>query len=614
MCGIVGYVGKRNAVPVLMDGLRRLEYRGYDSAGVALVRDGQIALRKTVGKLDGLQESLLAAPLSGTPGIGHTRWATHGAPSEANAHPHLDRSGRIAVVHNGIIENYQALRAELEAKGCTFRSETDTEVVPHLIAAALEAGAADFGEAARRALGRLRGSYALAVLFLDEPDALYAARLGSPLILGHADGEQFIASDVPAILGRAAEVTYLEDGELARLTRTGAAVCTLETGAPVSRAPSRVDLEAEAASKAGFDKYMLKEIHEQPRVLRGLLQKYVVEPETVALPDLGPAEPLLKSVDRITVVSCGTAFHAGMVGKLLIEHFSSVSVEAELASEFRYRAPKLAGVPLVMAISQSGETADTLASVRLAKAEGRPILSICNVAGSTLVRESDGVLFTAAGPEIGVASTKAYTAQLMCLALLAIHTARLRGEMSKEQAGVFLEELQAIPNAVHYVLARQEQVRRVAMKHHSGPSALYLGRYFNYPTALEGALKNKEISYQHAEGYAAGEMKHGPIALVDEYLPVVCVCTKTESEVYEKTLSNVKEVQARNGRIIALATDGDSALADIAEDVLFVPPTLEAFSPIVNAVALQLLAYYAAQARGLDIDKPRNLAKSVTVE
>ena len=614
MCGIVGYVGPRDALPVLMDGLRRLEYHGYDSAGVALADGPALSVRKCVGRLAELDHRLAEKPARGTPGIGHTRWATHGEPSEINSHPHLDSAGRIAVVHNGIIENYDALRRELQAKGHRFLSETDTEVIPHVIEDELKAGAPSFAEALRRALRRMRGAYALGIVSIDHPGRLFAARHGSPLIIGVGNGEQFIASDVPAILKYTSRVIYLDEGEIAVLGDAGIEITRLD-GTPVKHDVKQVTFTAEATDRAGFETHMLKEIHEQPRVLRSLLSRHAPgDHGALVMDDLGFTPDALRNVERIMIVSCGTAYYAGLYGRLILEHVTSVPVEVELGSEFRYRDPKLTPRTLVIAVSQSGETADTLASIRMAKKLGCRILSICNVQGSSLVRESDGVFFTNAGPEIGVASTKAYTAQLMAFALFAIHLGCARGELAEGEAVELLRDLRAVPDAIHYVLDRHADIKAIADKHHDGPSALYLGRKFNYPTALEGALKNKEISYQHAEGYAAGEMKHGPIALINEYLPVICICTKTGDEVYEKMISNIKEVQARHGRIIALATDGDETLAKIAEDIMFVPPTRDEFSPLVNVVALQLLAYYAAQARGTDIDKPRNLAKSVTVE
>lgn len=613
MCGIVGYVGPRSATPRLIEGLRNLEYRGYDSAGVALITPEGLAIRKRVGRLSQLEEALAAAPIEGPIGIGHTRWATHGEPSEVNSHPHLDSRGRIAVVHNGIIENYAELRAELQRKGHVFLSETDTEVIPHLIEDEQRAGAPSFLEALRRALRRLRGAFALGILTPDEPDTLYAVREGSPLIVGLGEGEMFIASDVPAILRHIRRVLYLRDGEIAVIRADGVEVSRLD-GAPVAAEWREVDLHPEAAERAGFETFMLKEIHEQPRVIRGLLQRHVDENGRLRLEELGLSADYFQILRRVMIVSCGTAYHAALYGKILLENLTGLAVETDLGSEFRYRGPRIEKDTLVIAVSQSGETADTLASVRLARRKRCKILSICNVRGSTLARESDAVLFTDAGPEIGVASTKAYTAQLTAFVLLAVHIGLLREELEPERARTLIEGLRAVPDAIHYVLDRKDAIRAVADKHHDGPSSLYLGRKYNYPTALEGALKNKEISYQHAEGYAAGEMKHGPIALINEYMPVVCICTRTRDEVYEKMLSNVKEVEARHGRIIVVANDGDKTAAALAEDALYVPEVLEELSPIVNVVTLQLLAYYAAMARGTDIDKPRNLAKSVTVE
>jgi len=612
MCGIVGYIGKQQAVPILIDGLSRLEYRGYDSAGVAILSGGNITVSKSVGRLSALEERLRKHPLQGTRGIGHTRWATHGEPSEINAHPHLNSNGRIAVVHNGIIENYQELKKELSAHGCVFKSETDTEVIPHLISEIMKSGKLSLVEATRKALSQARGAYAVGIVSADEPDQIVAARLGSPLIIGIGDGEYFIASDVPAILNRIKKVIYLNDGEVAVLKPDGVTITKLD-GTPVKLEIKEVTLKAEAAEKAGFETFMLKEVHEQPRVLRHLLNEHVVDGQ-VRMNLSGLDEDYFKKLNRIMIVSCGTACHAGMYGKLLIEHMSSIAVEVDLASEFRYRDAKLDPNTLILPVSQSGETADTLASVRMARSRGCKSLAICNVQGSSLVRESDAVLFTEAGPEIGVASTKAYTAQQMAFALLAIYLARIRDDISRDEEKDLLAALGEIPDAIHYVVDRKDLIKEIAEKHHDGPSSLYLGRKFNYPTALEGALKNKEISYQHAEGYAAGEMKHGPIALINEYLPVICICTKTRDEVYEKMISNMREVEARHGRIIAVATDGDENVKAFAEDIIYVPDIRDEFSPLVNVVALQLLAYYAAQARGTDIDKPRNLAKSVTVE
>jgi glucosamine--fructose-6-phosphate aminotransferase (isomerizing) len=612
MCGIVGYVGNQQVVPLLIDGLSRLEYRGYDSAGIAVVGSGGIIQRKSVGRLASLEDRLRREPVKGTRGIGHTRWATHGEPSEINAHPHASNDGNIAVVHNGIIENYQELKKELAASGSVFKSQTDTEVIPHLIARIIATDKVSLLEATRRALSRARGAYAVGIVSADEPDQVIAARLGSPLIIGIGESEYFIASDVPAILNRIKRVVYLNDGEVAVLRPDGVTITKLD-GTPVPLDIKEVTLHAEAAEKAGFETFMLKEIHEQPRVLRTLLNHHIVD-DRVKLDLPGMTDDDLRAITRIMIVSCGTACHAGMYGKLLMEHLSGIPVEVDLASEFRYRDPKLLPGTLILPVSQSGETADTLASVRMARALGCKCLSICNAPGSSLVRESDAVLYTEAGPEIGVASTKAYTAQQMAFVLLAIAIAKARNDIGAAEEAELIRDLRAIPDAIHYVVDRKDLIKAIAEKHHDGPSSLYLGRKFNYPTALEGALKNKEISYQHAEGYAAGEMKHGPIALINEYLPVICICTKTRDEVYEKMISNMREVEARHGRIIAVATDGDENVKLFAEDIMYVPDIRDEFSPLVNVVALQLLAYYAAQARGTDIDKPRNLAKSVTVE
>lgn len=611
MCGVVGYIGSGQAAPMLIDGLQRLEYRGYDSAGVAVNTSGKIAFSKETGRLANLEKMLDAEPVQGCCGIGHTRWATHGAPSQVNSHPHFSSDGSISVVHNGIIENYAGLREELADQGHVFLSQTDTEVIPHLIEQCLKDGAESPAAALRTALKRLRGAYALGVLFANAPDEVYCARSGSPLIIGLGENENFIASDVPAIISRISEAIYLNDGELAVLRADSVDIFTMD-GQSVTPEVKSIAFEAEAVEHSGFETFMLKEIHEQPRILRALLGRHVFDGQ-IQLPE-GLSADYFRKLNRIMIVSCGTAYHAGMYGKLLLENLTGIAVETDLASEFRYRDPKIDPGTLVIAVSQSGETADTLASIRMAKEWGCRICSICNVDGSSMVRESDSVFFTECGPEIGVASTKAYTAQQMAFALLALSVASARGNLSAENRVDYLNDLHEIPDAVHYVIQQKEWIRKIAEKHHDGPSSLYLGRRFNHPTALEGALKNKEISYQHAEGYPAGEMKHGPIALINESLPVICICTQTADEVYEKMLSNIKEVEARNGRIIAVATEGDTELPTLSDDVIFVPEVRDEFSPVVNVAALQLLAYYAARARGTDIDKPRNLAKSVTVE
>lgn len=611
MCGIVGMVGREDAVSYLIEGLKRLEYRGYDSAGIAVPAAGGLKTLKSVGRLSALEARQTLSPLSGPVGIGHTRWATHGEPSERNSHPHLNQKQTIAVVHNGIIENYLELKQSLLEDGVEFLSDTDTEVLTHHISRCAEGR--PFMDGFRQALGDARGAYALGVIHADEPGVLYAARLGSPLIIARGPKGLFIASDVPAILPHVTEAIYLNDGELARISDNRVEIYGLD-GSTRPLVWKTIDLDDTAADAGGFETFMLKEIHEQTRVLRGLLSEYVPGGTGTVLPDLHLDAEGFAGIRRIMIVSCGTAYYAAMYGRLLIEKYTSIPVETDLGSEFRYRDPKILPGTLVIAVSQSGETADTLASIKMAKAAGCRVLSICNVAGSSLVRESDHLIYTRAGPEIGVASTKAFTAQLMAFAIFTLHAARIRDEMPAEELNSLLQDLLNLPNAIHYVLGQRNEIESIAGKHHEGPSALYLGRRFNYPIALEGALKNKEISYQHAEGYAAGEMKHGPIALINEYLPVICICTDTEDEVAEKMISNVKEVQARSGRIIAIATEGETRLDGVAEDIIFVPRCREPFSPMVNVVALQLLAYYAAKARGTDIDKPRNLAKSVTVE
>lgn len=613
MCGIVGYFGGDQALPKLLTGLRNLEYRGYDSAGVAALDDGgALHVEKAVGRLRNLEARLEGFPATHI-GIGHTRWATHGEPSERNAHPHTDGAGRIAVVHNGIIENFAALRAELEAEGHRFKSQTDTEVIPHLIEEALRSDPDDFEAALRAALSRAQGAYALGIVWSQTPDRLYAARRGSPLVAGlNRDTDaRLIASDVTAMLGEATEAIYLEDGDIAVLDASGCRVIDAR-GHAADRPPVKIEMESEAIDLGGFETHMLKEIFEQPRVIRGLIERHLNAADAVDLPELEALTKTLDACKRVVMVSCGTAYYAGMFGRLILEALTDLAVETELGSEFRYRKPRLEPGTLALAISQSGETADTLASLEYAREQGCPVLSICNVSGSSLTRISDAVLYTRAGPEIGVASTKAFTAQLTMLTMLALYLAERRG--NARSASTLISALRRIPDAIHYLLERRDAIRTIAEKHHDGPSALYLGRRFNYPIALEGALKNKEISYQHAEGYAAGEMKHGPIALINEYMPVICICTPTEDDVYEKMISNMKEVEARHGRIIAVVADDDIQAASLAEDVIRVPRAPEMLAPLINVVALQLLAYDAARARGTDIDKPRNLAKSVTVE
>ena len=609
MCGIVGYVGNENAVPILLDGLKRLEYRGYDSAGVAVLRDGKIDVRRSVGKLANLEKALNGISLNGIVGIGHTRWATHGKPSEQNAHPH--RSGPLALVHNGIIENYATLKEGLQKDGYRFESETDTEVMAHLIARSLKAGLG-LEEAVRAATGEVRGSYAIAVMSQDAPGTLVAARSGCPLVVGKNKQGAFVASDVTAILAHTRDVVFLEDGDIAALSENGLTVKDAE-GKPVARAVTRIAWDAAAAEKGGYPHFMLKEIHEQPQVILDTMRgRYTYEQGEADLPDIGLTPEQFAAVDRIWIVACGTSWHAGLVGKYLIEEMVRAPVQVDIGSEFRYRDPLIGKGDLLIAISQSGETADTLAAVRHARQQGAQVVSICNVVGSSLARESEGVLYTHAGPEIGVASTKAFTAQLTALYLLALHLGRVRGKVSVADGKAWLDRLVTLPAHVRHLLEREGEVRAIATRYHAKNNFLYLGRGINYPIALEGALKLKEISYIHAEGYAAGEMKHGPIALIDKDMPVVVLAPR--DRLYEKTVSNLMEVKARSAPVIAFVTEGDRELGKQADAVFTVPDVHPLLTPVLFTVPLQLLAYHIAVLRGADVDQPRNLAKSVTVE
>jgi len=608
MCGIVGYIGDKQATPILLDGLHRLEYLGYDSAGVAIHADGHVTVRKRVGKLKVLDESLEQQPLNGTLGVGHTRWATHGQPSEVNSHPHADNTGTIHLVHNGIIENYQELKNQMLAEGHVFKSQTDTEVMAHLVGKHYKG---DLAQAVRDALKEVEGAYALGILCDKDPDKLVAARCGSPLIVGVGEGENFIASDVPAILNHTREIIYLDDFEVMTLCRDGV-TCTDIDGNVIEKEVHHIDWDASAAEKSGFPHFMLKEINEQPKVISDTLRGRFGASGEILLDDMRLPEEKLKQVKKIMIISCGTAYHAGMVGKYLLEKFVRIPCEVDLASEFRYRNPLVDDTTLVMTVTQSGETADTLAGLREAHRRGSNVVSICNVVGSSIARESDGVIYQHAGPEIGVASTKAYTSQVTCFVLFTLYLGRLRGVLSDAQVKQMSAELRELPGLIEKVIANQDTIMECTEKYHQAQSALYLGRSYNFPSALEGALKLKEISYIHAEGYAAGEMKHGPIALVDPKLPVICVATS--SEVYDKMISNIQEIRARAGKVIAVATEGDEGIASHADDVIYVPECPEYLSPILVAVPLQLLSYHIATRRGCDVDQPRNLAKSVTVE
>jgi glucosamine--fructose-6-phosphate aminotransferase (isomerizing) len=610
MCGIVGYIGNKNALPVLLDGLKQLEYRGYDSAGVAVLSIGKIKVVKRSGKIKdliGLTEKTKGLDGSKS-GIGHSRWATHGAPTNINAHPHQDCSGNIAVVHNGIIENFNDLKKQLTLEGHKFKSQTDTEVISHLVEKYYNG---DLKDAVLKALKDLRGSFALGVISSNEPDRIIAARKESPLIVGIGEAENFIASDVPAILRHTKRVIYIDDGEIAVLTRDKVEVFDSE-GTIRQKNIDIIKWNIESAQKSGFSHFMLKEIHEQPKVLKQIISFRIEGDSGLRMEGINIPDEAIKNISNIIIIACGTAYHAGLVGKYVLEKFTKIPVSIDLSSEFRYRDPIINKDTLVVAISQSGETADTLAAVKEAKQKGSKILSICNVVGSSLVRVSDGVLYTYAGPEIGVASTKAYTAQLAILYALAFYIADKKGLLENGLKKSLLAGFAAIPGVIENILSKKNHIQKIAAKHLNFGSFLYLGRNLNFPTALEGALKLKEISYIPAEGYAAGEMKHGPIALIDEYRAVVCIAP--ESFVYEKMISNIEEICARKGKVIAIATEGDKGIKAFTKEIIYIPKIDEIFSPIVTVVPLQLLAYYIAVKRGCDVDQPRNLAKSVTVE
>jgi len=612
MCGIIGYVGERDAQPILLDGLERLEYRGYDSCGMVTYLDHKqsLSLRKLPGKVKDLEKLLKNRPLSGSCGIAHCRWATHGAPNQVNAHPHLDCKGEIGLVHNGIVENYSQLKKELIKEGHKFLSQTDTEVIVHLVEKFYRRVTLE--EAIRKAVTKLEGSFAIAVISKKEPGKLVGARKGSPLVVGVGRGENFLASDIPALLDFAKDAIFLEDNEIAILTTSGVRITDF-SGKAIKKQVNHITWDITQAQKQGWPHFMLKEINEQPKVLENILnQRLKKDGEKIFFEELKISDKKLAGVGKIIIVACGTAYHAGLCGKYIVEELCSIPVSVDLSSEFRYRNPLVSKNDLVISVSQSGETADTLAAVREAKQRGAATLTICNVLGSTLVRESDGVIYTHAGPEIGVASTKAFTAQLAIFYLLALYLAGLKKTQPQEKIHKFLNQLAAIPHLQAEVLKKQDVIKATANKHHHFGSFLFLGRNINYPVALEGALKLKEISYIPAEGYAAGEMKHGPIALIDEYRAVVCVAV--DSRVYEKMVSNIQEIRARQGIIIVIATAGNDKIEELAREVIYIPKTDEFFSPLITVIPLQLLAYYVATKRGCDVDQPRNLAKSVTVE
>jgi glucosamine--fructose-6-phosphate aminotransferase (isomerizing) len=613
MCGIVGYVGPRDAVPVILGGLHRLEYRGYDSAGLAVVRDGHLERRRSQGKLQNLEDRVRAEPLEGRFGIGHTRWATHGRPSEENAHPHQDCKGDIVVVHNGIIENYLPLKARLEAEGHTFATQTDTEIVAHLVES-LHTGSLE--ESLLKAVAEIRGIYALLLLDRREPDTLVVARQGPPMVLGIGEGEHFVASDVPALLPYTRDFIFLDDGEVATVTPKARRVFGAD-GRSAAKTAQRVTWDPVQAEKGGYRHFMLKEIHEQPRAVRDtVLGRIGLEEGVVHLDELGQAADALRKVERVALIACGTSWHAALLGKFYLEEIAGIPAEVDYGSEFRYRNPLVGPTTLALAISQSGETADTLAAFREAKRKGALPLAISNVQGAMLTREAVGTLLTHAGPEIGVASTKAFTSQLVALFLVATHLGRLRGALSQGDCRRLLEGLARVPHLMEQALALEAQIEDLTRTLGSARDVLYIGRGVNYPIALEGALKLKEISYIHAEGYPAGEMKHGPIALIDESLPVVALCPK--GKVHEKMASNVQEVKARDGRVVAIVSKGDDTfsrfLDPVRDAILEIPETEEVFSPFLTVLPLQLLAYHMAVRAGRDVDQPRNLAKSVTVE
>ncbi len=609
MCGIVGYIGPKQASDVLLGGLARLEYRGYDSAGVAVMSDGGIKVVRRVGKLVNLQRAVEDRPVPGTTGIGHTRWATHGRPSEENAHPHTDCMGKIAVVHNGIIENYMELREELQRSGHILRSETDTETVAHLVEAYYEG---DLTDAVRQAMKRLEGSYALGVVHLGSPEILVAARKDSPLIIGLGEGENIVASDIPAVLEYTREVLVLLDGQVATVTADGVEVLDEEGGVVTDSEVIHVEWDISAAEKSGYEDFMLKEIHEQPKAIRETLRGRMGEDGTIQLSELAMTPEQIAAIDRVFVLACGTSYHAGIVAKYLIEQWARTPVEVQVSSEFRYSDPIVDEETLVVAITQSGETADTLAGVKEARERGAKVIAITNVVGSRVTRESDGVIYTHAGPEIGVAATKTFTAQIAALTVLALKLAQTKGTLAQERVEAMWQDLSRIPDVVEAILADLSDVDECAAEYKDVYSTLFLGRGIGVPTAMEGALKLKEISYIHAEAYPAGEMKHGPIALITEDVPVVVVAT--QGHTYEKVVSNIQEVRARGAQVIAVATYGDDDIQRHAEHVLYVPATPEMLSAIPATIPLQVLAYKIAKLRGCNVDQPRNLAKSVTVE
>ena len=614
MCGIIGYIGSKPVVPVLLDGLRRMEYRGYDSAGVAVVSPEGIALRRSAGKLANLESAIRSEPVEGLYGVGHTRWATHGRPTEENAHPHRDCTGRVVVVHNGIIENYLELKHELQQQGHEFKTETDTEIVAHLVEREMDVDGLE--NAVRRALRVMRGMFAIVLVSVDDPEKIVAARNGPPIVVGLGDDEFFVASDIPAILNHTRDVVFLADEEMAIITRSGVEFTDYE-GHAVSKTTQRVLWDPIAAEKGGHKHFMLKEIYEQPTAARDtILGRVSLDRGQIFLEELNIPADALRALEKVTIVACGTSWHAGLVGKYLIEALAQLPVEVDYGSEYRYRNPIIGKNTLAIVITQSGETADTLAALREARRKGAGSVAICNVVGSMATREADGTVFTHAGPEIGVASTKAFTSQLVALQLLALHMAQVRRTLAEADIRQHIEELLQLPNIIENAIKASTVMEKVAERFYNRTDFLFLGRGINYPIALEGALKLKEISYIHAEGYPAGEMKHGPIALIDERMPVVAIAPN--DHVFEKMVGNVQEAKARGGSVIAITTQGDTRMAGVLDpekDVMVaMPATTPLLTPIVMTIPLQLLAYHIAVRRGCDVDQPRNLAKSVTVE
>ena len=620
MCGIVGYVGNKQVVPLIIDGLRKLEYRGYDSAGIAVVNEEHgLEIRRAEGKLRNLEETIRLDPIDGTYGIGHTRWATHGRPTEENAHPHRDCTGRVVVVHNGIIENYLQLKDRLRKTDHRFVTETDTEVIAHLIEEHLKSGAS-FEKAVNDAVLELRGIFALAIINADEPDMIVAVRQGPPVVIGLGDREYFVASDIPPILQHTRDVFFLGDGEIAIITKDAVRVVDFE-GSSVQPAIQRITWDPIMAEKGGFKHFMLKEIYEQPRAVRDTVQGRIsLESGRVFLDEMkNITEADFKRINSITIAACGTSWHAGLAGKYMIEQLARIPVDVDYASEFRYRDPVMDEDTLLLVISQSGETADTIAALREAKEHGSKVLAICNVQGSMIMREADGTILTHAGPEIGVASTKAFTSQMIALYLLGLYLGELRGALSPEEARAHTQQLAELPVKLEHLLNESDELEELSKEFFRSTDFLYLGRGINFPVALEGALKLKEISYIHAEGYPAGEMKHGPNALIDERLPVLFINTREEgnraSELrYEKTHSNIVEVKAREGIVISVLTEGDTMSSVVSDHVIEIPAASDLLSPVLSIIPLQLLAYHIAVRRGCDVDQPRNLAKSVTVE